>query len=651
MPPALRRHCESHRKIMTSASLKLLPMSAPQPSLIRIEGLTIGVDPHPAGGNARPILGDVHLAVSSGERVGIVGESGSGKSSLLFALMGHLRRNLRRVAGRVLVEGQDMFALTPQQARMLRGGAIGLVPQNAGLALTPTMRVGRQIEEALALHAGLPRSERRERCFDLLAQVQLGDEIRRIAESYPHQLSGGQQQRCAVALALAGEPRVLLLDEPTTGLDATTRTGLLAMLAGLVEKAGMTVVLVSHDFGAVERLCDRVAVLYAGQIVEDGPTSRLLRHPRHPYSAGLLASLPRLDDAALRPAMPGQRPAPEATFLGCAFAPRCPSASLPCRSTPPNVVAIGRSLVRCHTPLTQGWLSSADRGVRKPVPMPVGHQLLAVQGLAASYGSRRFTLTRGNAHRPRLPDETIPGLDDVTFSLRRGETLGVIGESGSGKSTLLRVLAGLHTPLAGTIGFDDGIDLTVSVARRSRDTLRRIQIVFQDPESSLNPRHTVEHILGAPLRLYFGLEGPRARHRAAELLDRVRLDRGYLNRLPSTLSGGEKQRVAIARALAAEPDIILLDEVTSALDVSVQAAILELLVDVQRERNVAYVFVSHDLAVVRAFAHVVAVLRKGRVVEIAEADYLFRRPAHPYTRTLLAAVSTLSRGHSEPVEA
>ena len=516
----------------------------------------------------------------------------------------------------------------------IRGGDLALIPQNAGQALTPTSRVGRQIEESVRLHSALPPERRRERVIELLSQVRL-PQPEELLERYPHELSGGQQQRVAIAMALAGEPEVLLLDEPTTGLDVTTQAHVLELLRDLAAETGTAMVYVSHDLGAVARVSDRIAVMYAGEIVLQGPARQVLRNPAHPYARGLLLSIPKLREAVVPSSMPGRPPQPGSVVQGCAFVDRCMMAGQLCRDvSPPLVSTATDEVVRCHF---------HERVENLPPPKPsrredsrsrdLSDTVLRLADVSISYAKPGVI----DQILGRQPDVT-PTVDDIGLHVARGETLGLVGESGSGKTTILNTIAGLRPPRKGTITFENDVSLNAPVDRRDTDLLRRVQLIFQNPDASLNPRHTVAELLAQPLRLYFGLKDGELRDRSIALLEHVRLGSHYLGRLPGQMSGGEKQRVAIARAFAAEPELVLCDEVTSALDVSVQAVILDLLMELQARHGAAYVYVSHDLAVVRAIAGRVAVLYQGRLCEIGPSDKVYALPSHPYTEILLGAV-------------
>ncbi len=600
-------------------------------AVVEVRELSIGFAA--SDGRVLPILRNVDLALAEGETIGLVGESGSGKSTLALAMMGYLKAGLRVLGGTCEFRGRDTFALSVRQLEAIRGGELALIPQNAGQSLTPTLRVGRQIDEALRLHSKTAPTRRRERTLELLAQVRLPDPAAMV-ERYPHELSGGQQQRVAIAMALAGEPHALLLDEPTTGLDVTTQAHILKLLRDLARETGTAMAYVSHDLGAIAQVCDRVAVMYAGEIVLEGAARQVLRRPVHPYARGLLASIPKLGEARLPVALEGRPPPPGGAGPGCAFAERCELVEARCRENrpPPQETGSGER-VRCFRFAAVAELPRGEKRAPAAQRAAAGSAALELADLAISYA------------RPRVMDRLLrrgvaspPTVDDVSSRIERGETLGLVGESGSGKSTILKAIAGLLAPSAGGIRFAGSTPLAADVDRRSADHLRRIQLIFQNPDDSLNPRHTVAQILAQPLRLYFGLAGSELRARSAALLERVRLGAHYLQRFPGQLSGGEKQRVAIARAFAAEPDLVLCDEITSALDVSVQAAVLNLLDALRAQAGVTYVFVSHDLAVVRALADRVAVLYQGRLCEIGPASEVYTLPSHPYTEVLLGAV-------------
>ncbi len=600
--------------------------------LVQVRNLGIGLTNR--AGVTLPILRNIDLAIGRGETIGLVGESGCGKSTLALAMMGYLKSGLHVLEGDSLFRGRNVFDMGTRALEDIRGGELALIPQNAGQSLTPTSRIGRQIDESVKLHTRLVREQRRERVIELLLQVRL-PQPEELLKRYPHELSGGQQQRAAIAMALAGEPDVLLLDEPTTGLDVTTQAHILELLRDLAAETGTAMVYVSHDLGAIARVSDRIAVMYAGEFVLEGPARQVLKQPAHPYARGLLLSIPRLKEAVVPASMPGRPPLPGGAGQGCGFADRCPMAEQHCRDKRPTLEpATTQEFVRCHF---------HERVEQLPPPEPPKRpdrsgrdetdSILQFNDVAISYAKPGIV----DQILGRQPNVT-PTINEIDLTIRQGETFGLVGESGSGKSTILRAIAGLLPPQSGTITYEEAESLNTSVEERSNDLLRCVQLIFQNPDASLNPRHTVAEILAQPLKLYFGLGGDELRERSVALLEQVRLRVDYLERLPSQLSGGEKQRVAVARAFAAEPKLVLCDEVTSALDVSVQAAVLDLLIQLQVDQGTTYVFVSHDLAVVRALADRVAVLYQGRLCEMGPSENVYRFPSHPYTEVLLGAV-------------
>jgi len=601
--------------------------------LVEIDDMTIGY--HTKSGKLVHVLRNVSFSIKAGETLGLVGESGCGKSTLGQAMMGFLRPGSKLLGGKVEFEGLDMFNLTSRELENLRGNQIALIPQNAGESLTPTLRVGNQIVESIELHTDLAGSEANERMIGLLGQVRLPQpEV--MAKRYPHELSGGQQQRVVVAMALAAEPDMLVLDEPTTGLDVTTQAHVLELLRDIVSEMGTAMMYISHDMGVIARVSDRVALMYAGEIVEDATAAEMFRSPAHPYARGLLESIPRLSMAGIAKSMPGQPPIP-GTLPGCSFSPRCSFATDICTGEPPELKAIHETphLVRCHhwKEVLATDFNEELREVFHTVEKTTQDETaIELSDVSISY------YRPGLISRLRSTPDPPATVSDVNLTVNRGETMALVGESGSGKTTIVRTIAGLLPAKGGHIQFGD-FDLTVGVDNRPVELSKQIQMIFQNPDASLNPRHSVAEIIDQPLKRYYPkMTRDERRVRQVELLKRVRLNEQYRLRYPGQLSGGEKQRVAIARAFAADPEVVLCDEVTSALDVSVQAAVLDLLADLQRERNTTYIFITHDLAIVRAFADRVAVLYQGRLCEVGTVDEIYTPPFHPYTETLLGAV-------------
>ena len=606
--------------------------------LIQVKELTIGY--RTLGGDIVDVLRKVSLDIQRGESIGVVGESGCGKTTLGLAMMGYLRFGSRVQEGTVYFDGIDMFNVPGSELEELRGGRVSIIPQSASQALTPSLRAGAQVTEAMVLHQKISKREARERTVELLAQVRL-PEPELIARRYPHELSGGQQQRVAIAMALAGNPEMIVLDEPTTGLDVTTQAHIFELLGEIQKETGTAMMFVSHDLGVIARVCDRVAVMYAGEIAEDTAANKIFAQPTHPYARALLASIPRLTQRGLPQTLDGQPPSPGEVISGCSFAPRCSYADETCVTTPPLLEPTGFDIetphfVRCHhwrRVVETEW--SQEMHVRPTAGDGAGtKRSLEMADLDITYFKVRFfeylQMLRGMKEPPR----TVSG---INLSIEQGETLALVGESGSGKTTLARTIAGLLQPKEGSLTFGE-YDLRPGIGRRPHELRQAVQLIFQNPDASLNPRHTVEQILDSPLRLYFKLNKSQRLERSAEILNRVRLGPQFLQRFPGQMSGGEKQRVAVARAFAAEPTLVLCDEVTSSLDVSVQAAVLQLLAELQADQGVTYLYISHDLAVVRAIADRVAVLYQGRLCEVGSADAIYAPPYHPYTETLLAAV-------------
>ena len=612
--------------------------------LVTVEGLSIE---YFQGREWSGAVNDVSFSVNAGEVYGIVGESGCGKTTVLRSIMGFRHPASRVGQGRITYKGQDILKMSTGELRGLRGRHIAYVPQNPGTSLTPSMRVGNLLVESLLVHRiTANRREALDRTINLFERVGL-PEPDKTALKFPHELSGGQQQRVVIAMALACNPALLLLDEPTTGLDVTTQSRILRLLVELREEFGITMVYVTHNLAVVAAICDRIGVMYAGDLVEDGPTRQVFNQPRHPYTHGLIASIPRLSgDQKLTAALRGMLVREQLPPGGCKFAPRCDFAQERCQTDPQVLERVNdQHRVAC-------WRSKdlqfTARGSASPAAVT---EAGAAKSLTGPNDSRRgqtsvkdldyaYVWERGRFLIGRRP---VPVVRGVSFDISPGETVGLVGESGSGKSTIAKAISGLMAPTNGEILLDDEL-LERSLKRRPRSALRRIQFIMQNPDASLNPRQRVESIVGRPLKLFFGLSGNEMRARVLELLEDVHLDQTYLRRFPGEMSGGERQRIAIARALAAEPDLLLGDEIVSALDVSVQAGVLELLQGLQEERGIAFLFISHDLAVVRSVSDRVAVLYGGEVMEFGVTAEIYRPPYHPYTHVLLSAVLDIEPG-------
>ncbi len=589
-----------------------------------------------AGGPVRAVRG-VSFTLPPGRVLGLVGESGSGKSTTALAVMGALGAGVR-VTGEVRFRGEDLVGKTARELRPLWGRRLAMVFQDPAGTLNPVLTVGDQLGEVLTEHERLGRAAARARAQELLAAVQLPNPGA-TARRYPHQLSGGQQQRVSIALALACDPDLLVLDEPTTGLDVTTEARILDLIEGLRRRTAASILYITHNLGVIGRLAHEVAVMYAGEIVEQGPVDAVFERPRHPYTVALLDCLPRIDRppaARLLPAIEGTLPDPRAAIEACLFAPRCPLADARCHAERPGRFEVGPAHgARCfHWPRVPAPGTARPPTLALPTAPPArSGPLLEALRLVHHYRPARG----GGVFRP---PPAVRAVDGLSLGVSRGETLAVVGESGSGKTTAARCVVGLLQPTAGEIRVDSD-----PVPRRPaawpRALRRRLQIVFQNPDLTLNPRRSILHAVARPLALFGLAERGRRRAVAARLLEAVGLEARHLDLRPAQLSGGQRQRVAIARAFAGRADLVVCDEPTSALDVSVQATVLNLLASLQAEAHTSYLFISHDLSIVRHIADRVAVLYLGRVVEEGATEDVFRPPWHPYTEALLSAVPTL----------
>jgi peptide/nickel transport system ATP-binding protein len=610
------------------------PATASQADALAVEHVNVS---YRVRGRQMAVVRDVSFRVGRGESYGLVGESGCGKSTIALAVVRYLARNGKVSDGQIEIDGRDVLAMNGSELRKLRQSTVSMVYQEPGRALNPTIRVGRQVAEVFEI-TGVKRAEALDRGREMLEKVRISDSAG-VMNRYPHQLSGGMLQRVVIAMALAAEPTLLILDEPTTALDATVEAEVLDLISALRSEFQTSLLFISHNLGVIAKMCDRVGVLYAGELIEEGPAREAFDNPRHPYTVGLLRCIPRRDTSKVHGTLdtiPGSLPTGRVE-KGCIFADRCGLAEERCReeSPPPYEAGPGRRS-RCHFHERAETLPRVEKAEPEPLSKPsaAGAPLISASGVSKTF---------------HMAGETIHGLVDVDVEVRAGETLGLVGESGSGKTTLARVLMGLTAPDEGATITFEGDPLPGTAPERSREQKKALQIVFQNPDSALNRRHTVRRLLSRALSKLGGYGGDELLNRLKKLISDVRLSERHLAMRPVQLSGGLKQRVAIARAFAGDPRIVVCDEPTSALDASVQAAILNLLNDLQRREDVAYLFISHDLGVVRYLSDRIAVLYLGRVQEVGPAERVFSGPHHPYTEALLSAVPTLEQTTRERI--
>ncbi len=578
-----------------------------------------------------PAVRQANIDIRPGEALGLVGESGSGKSTIAYAIMRYLPGNGRIIRGNIIFQGKDIYKLNDNELTRLRGRNISLVPQDPLGSLNPSHRIGDQISEILEDHYKLLKKEAYEKTIEMLEQVNM-PAPHMMATKYPHELSGGQQQRVLISMAFCTKPDLLIMDEPTTGLDVTTAVKIIDLIIEMKQKYNSSILYITHNLGVINRLCDRVAIIYAGEIVEEGKVVDVFKKPCHPYTLGLLGSIPRINfDVSKEKLNVIEGFLPDLTNLSqsCIFSPRCPYSERRCSSEIPPTVPIGVnrsskcffyqkladstnsvSDSKSHTTKTESLLSD-----NKEI-------LLKVDKLKKVYHSKKGALR---------------AVDGTSFKCRKGDVLGIVGESGCGKTTLAKCVVGLLDIDGGYILFDNQ-NIGVTYKKRSKGLLQKIQMIFQNPDATLNPQKTVNQILSRPLVLYNLVPKSRLRERVVELLQSVHLNESYLSRYPNELSGGEAQRIGIARAFALLPELVICDEPISNLDVSVQAGILNLLSDLHNRYNITSIFITHDLNVVRHISDKILVMYMGRICEIGTPDEIFTPPYHPYTEALLAAI-------------
>jgi peptide/nickel transport system ATP-binding protein len=609
------------------------------PPVVKIEDLAVAYKVR--GGEVEAVQ-NVSFDIRRGESHGIVGESGCGKSTVAWAIVNFLGQNGYVKRGSMKFQGQELVGKSSEELRRLRGDQIAMVYQDPMQALNPSMRLGDQMKEVLTVHRKIDDKDAEKRCIEMLERVYMPDPAN-VMQRYPHQISGGQQQRVVIGMALLNNPALLIMDEPTTALDVTVEAAVLDLIADLRREFDTAIMYITHNLGVVARVASRVGVMYAGEMVERASVEDIFAHPQHPYTQGLLRCVPKLGtektSSILYP-IRGRVPPPDNRPAGCVFSPRCDYVRERCRQERPQLRQVPgtQTMVRCHFSEEidpAKWQPSED--IELPtLPAETGERepILALDGL------QKYYEVKGNSLKDVFglgEKRYVKAVEGATFEVPKGKTLGIVGESGCGKSTLIKTIIGLENSSGGKAHFL-GFDITGDLTRRDEKLIQELQMVFQNPDSTMNPSYTVGQQIGRPMRRFNTVPKEQIRDEVIKLLTAMRLSEGYYDRLPRQLSGGEKQRVGIARALASRPELVLCDEPVSALDVSVQAAILNLLLDIQHEFGTTLIFIAHDLSVLRFFSDSVAVMYLGQIMEIGPAEAIYHPPNHPYTEALLSAV-------------
>ncbi len=585
---------------------------------------------------------NVTLDIKKGESHGIVGESGCGKSTVAWSIINFLGANGYVKRGSIKFQGKSLVGKHGEELRRLRGDQIAMVYQDPMQSLNPSMKLGDQLTEVLTVHQGLGGNEAEKKCIEMLERVYMPDAAN-VMGRFPHQISGGQQQRVVIAMALLNNPALLLMDEPTTALDVTVEAAVLDLIADLRQEFSTAIMYITHDLGVVSRVSTRVGVMYAGELVERASVKELFKSPRHPYTQGLMRCVPKLgtdrSSSILYP-IPGRVPPPDGRPAGCVFWPRCDYVRKRCRAERPQLRGLNGNgaRVRCHfsEEIDPGsWIPPEDLAIPSTIQTETTEEMiLQVTEL------KKYYRVRGNSIKDVLglgEKRYVKAVENANFKVPKGKTLGIVGESGCGKSTLVKTIIGLEDATDGQAKFL-GFDITGGIASRDQKLIQELQMVFQNPDSTMNPSYTVGQQIARPLKRFNVLPKDEITDEVLRLLKSMRLGEKYYDRLPRQLSGGEKQRVGIARALASHPDLVLCDEPVSALDVSVQAAIINLLLEVQQEFKTTLIFISHDLSVVRFFSDYVCVMYLGQIMELGPAEEIYAPPYHPYTEALLSAV-------------
>jgi peptide/nickel transport system ATP-binding protein len=608
------------------------------PPVLRLDGVSVA---YKIRGGEIEAVQDVSFDIQRGETYGIVGESGCGKSTVAWAIVNFLGANGYVKRGSIRFQGQELVGVAGEELRRLRGDQIAMVYQDPMQALNPSMRLGDQMSEVLTVHRGMSQDEAEKRSIEMLARVYMPDP-ENVMRRYPHQISGGQQQRVVIAMALLNNPALLLMDEPTTALDVTVEAAVLDLIAELRRDFDTAIMYITHNLGVVARVSTRVGVMYAGEMVERATVEQIYKSPQHPYTQGLIRCVPKLGaDKAGSVLYPirGRVPPPDSRPVGCVFSPRCDYVQDRCREERPQLRQLpAGSWVRCHFSEVidpEQWTPTDDI-----LPPTVAAPVTSDEPILELRDLKKYYQVQGSSLRDVVglgEKRHVKAVENANFSLFKGKTLGIVGESGCGKSTLVKTIIGLEESTSGEAKFL-GFDITSEISDRDEGLIQELQMVFQNPDSTMNPSYTVGQQISRPMQRFKTVPKDQIRDHVIKLLTAMRLGANYYDRLPRQLSGGEKQRVGIARALASRPDLVLCDEPVSALDVSVQAAILNLLLEVQAELNTTLVFIAHDLSVVRFFSDDVAVMYLGQIMEIGPADAIYSPPYHPYTEALLSAV-------------
>lgn len=604
-------------------------------AVLHVRNLTVTYD---TKGGPLDTVRNISLKIHAGEIYGLVGESGSGKSTLARAIVRYLPANGRIKSGTVLLSHTDLMKLPPSEMRRIWGAKITMVHQDPGAAVNPSLPIGEQIAEVARVHLHLSKQEANNKAVEMLTKVRMPDP-KSVMKRYAHQLSGGMLQRVLIATAMVTSPQLIIMDEPTTALDVTTEAVILDLIHELMQEFNTSILYITHNLGVVARMCDRVGVMYAGELMEEGTIHQVFKNKLHPYTRGLLGCVPRIKDSKQDVSLstiPGFIPRPDQLPTGCIFAPRCSLAEEACQaSRPPRMEAEAEHFTACRRweelqekpELFMDGQQSREESERKEGPLV----------LEARNMKKSFAVSGGLSSLWQRGPTDVKAVDDISIRVRGGFTMGIVGESGCGKTTLARCITGLEEASSGEIILD-GQPLPNSLAKRSPAQLKKIQMVFQNPDASLNPQHPVGESVARPMVLLGKLSPKEVQERLRELFQAVNLPEDYLRRLPHELSGGEKQRVAIARAFAADPTLMVCDEPIASLDVSVQAALMNMLVKLQESKGTSYLFISHDLAAVRYLSDWIAVVYLGRIWEVGSAEDVFMPPYHPYTEALLSAI-------------